>query len=122
MIWLCSASDPPGSRRADTGGEPTVIESQTSDGTVTVSVSGELDLVTVPLLGEHLARILRDQPWSLILDLSRTSFIDCGSARLIAEAGRALPRGQRPVIRRLSPCARRVFQLTGLDAQCKIED
>jgi anti-anti-sigma factor len=123
MIWLCSASDSPGSRRADPGGGPTVIGSRTSDGTVTVAIGGELDLVSMPLLGEHLAQALRGQPRALILDLSGVSFIDCGSARLLAEtAAAALPPGERPVLRGPSACVRRVFQLTGLDAQCKIGD
>jgi anti-anti-sigma regulatory factor len=54
--------------------------------------------------------------------LARTDFIDCGSARLIAAAGRSLPEGQRPVIRRPGPGVRRIFELTGLDALCEIEE
>jgi anti-sigma B factor antagonist len=98
------------------------IESETSQGVTTVSILGELDLVTAPQLSEYLAPILRGQPRRLILDLSRTDFIDCGSARLIACAGRALPSGQRLVVRGPRPCVRKVFQLTGLDAYCDIEE
>jgi anti-sigma B factor antagonist len=97
------------------------IESEISHGTATVSIIGELDLVTAPLLSEYLAPILRGKPRRLILDLSRTDFIDCGSARLIACAGRALPPGQRPVIRGPRQGVRKVFRLTGLDAYCEIE-
>jgi anti-anti-sigma factor len=100
---------------------PVQIESQRSHGTATVVISGELDLVAMPALRAHLAAILRVPPRRLIVDLSGTRFIDCGSARLIARAGRSLPPGQLPVIRRPSPFVRRVFQLTGLDALCEIE-
>jgi anti-anti-sigma regulatory factor len=47
--------------------------------------------------------------------------MDCGSARLIVAAGRWLPGGGRPVIRRPRPGVRRILELTGLDAECEIE-
>jgi anti-anti-sigma factor len=97
------------------------IESHSSHGTATVLISGELDLVTMPFLCDELTAILRSRPRRLIVDLSRTDFIDCGSARMIADIGRLLPPGQRPVIRGPRPGVRRVFQLTGLDAYCEIE-
>jgi anti-anti-sigma factor len=90
-------------------------------GTTTVFIGGQLDLVTMPFLSEQLARVLVKRPRRLVLDLTRTEFLDCGSARLIAATGRSLPPGQRPVIRCPAPGVRRVFELTGLDADCEIE-
>ncbi|MGD0065699.1 MAG: STAS domain-containing protein [Streptosporangiaceae bacterium] len=90
-------------------------------GTTTVFISGELDLVTMPFLAEHLTRVLERRPRRLVLDLTRTEFLDCGSARLIGATGRSLPPGQRLVLRRPSPGVLRVCQLTGLDASCDIE-
>jgi anti-sigma B factor antagonist len=92
-----------------------------SPAATTVFIGGQLDLVTMPFLSEHLARVLDKRPRRLVLDLTGTEFLDCGSARLIAATGRSLPPGQRPVIRRAAPCVRRVFELTGLDAECEIE-
>jgi anti-anti-sigma factor len=89
--------------------------------TTTVFIRGELDLVTMPFLAEQLTTVLEKMPGRLVLDLSRTGFVDCGSARLLAATGRSLPAGQRPVIRRPSPGVRRIFELTGLDADCEIE-
>jgi anti-anti-sigma regulatory factor len=63
-------------------------------GTTTVFIGGQLDLVTMPFLSEQLARVLENQ---------------------------SLPPGQRPVIRCPAPGVRRVFELTGLDADCEIE-
>jgi len=97
------------------------IEVEARPGTTTIVVRGELDLVTMPVLAAQLALALRDRPGRLVFDLSGTRFMDCGSARLIAGAGRRLPGGGRPVIRRPGPAVRRVFELTGLDAHCEIE-
>jgi len=90
-------------------------------GTTTVFIDGQLDMVTMPSLSERLVQVLEHQPGRLVFDLTRTKFLDCGSARVIAATGRSLPPGQRPVIRRPSPGVRRVFELTGLDANCEIE-
>ncbi len=69
-------------------------------------------------------------PWSAeaelallaFTDLAGAHFMDCGSARLIATAGHWLPGSPRPVIRHPGPGVRRILELTGLDAQCEIEE
>jgi anti-anti-sigma factor len=97
------------------------IEVETGPGVTTIVVKGELDLVTMPYLATRLTLALRDRPGRLVFDLSGTHFMDCGSARLIADAGQRLPGDGRPVIRRPAPGVRRVLELTGLDARCEIE-
>jgi anti-anti-sigma factor len=113
MTWLCSAGPAPKSR--------VTIEVEACPGITTIVVKGELDLVTMPFLAAQLALATRDGPGRLVFDLSGTHFVDCGSARLIASAGRWLPGGGRPVIRRPGPGVRRLLELTGLDAHCEIE-
>ena len=98
------------------------IEMKSGPETITIFVVGELDLVTMPFLAEQLTLVSRDKPGRLVFDLARTDFMDCGSARLIAATGRWLPEGRRPVIRRPCPGVRRIFELTGLDAYCEIEE
>lgn len=90
-------------------------------GTATVVISGELDLASTPSLAARLSQILVDEPQRLVFDMTRVSFIDCATARLIAGTVRSLPHGQRPVIRSPGPLVRRVLELTGLDGQCEIE-
>jgi anti-anti-sigma factor len=90
-------------------------------GTTTVVISGELDLTVMPPLAKQLARVLAGNPQQLVFDMARVGFIDCASARLIAGTGRSLPDGRRPVIRNPSPAARRILELTGLDARCQFE-
>jgi anti-sigma B factor antagonist len=119
---LSARRDTEAKAQAGLPSEPIGIEVEISQGTATVTISGELDLVTMPFLSEHLTLVLRNKPRRLVLDMARTDFIDCGSARLIAAAGRSLPEGQRPVIRRPGPGVRRIFELTGLDALCEIEE
>ena len=98
------------------------VEVRSERETVTIFVTGELDLVTMPVLAGQLALVSRDKPGRLIFDLAGTRFMDCGSARLIAGAGQWLPGGARPVIRHPAPSVRRILELTGLDACCEIEE
>jgi anti-anti-sigma factor len=98
------------------------IEVEVGPATTTVFISGELDLGTMPFVAEQLALVLETRPEHLVLDLTRTGFLDCGSARMMVAAGRSLPAGRRPVIRRPNPGVRRILELTGLDANCEIEE
>jgi anti-anti-sigma factor len=97
------------------------VEADMSRGTATVVISGELDLTTAPLLGQHLARILGQNPQRLVFRMDRVRFIDCAAARLIAGTSRSLPAGQRPLIRPAGAAVRRILALTGLDARCEVE-
>ncbi len=89
---------------------------------ITIVLSGDLDVNAAPSLSRYLARLLDQEPRRLVFDMSRVGFIDCATARLIAGAGRRLPSGARPVIRRPGPVVRRVLALTGLGAGCEMTD
>ena len=101
---------------------PAVIEVIFTEETATIVISGELDLMTMVFLTDQLTLVARRAPRRLVFDLARTSFMDCGSARLIASAGLFLPDRPRPVIRHARPIVRRVFELSGLDSLCELED
>jgi anti-anti-sigma factor len=107
----------------DDGRRPSqvTVEVDVRPGAVTIVIRGELDLVTLPVLAGQLALVSRDKPARLVFDLAGTSFLDCGSARLIAGSGSWLRDGARPVIRHPGPGIRRILGLTGLDAYCDIE-
>jgi anti-anti-sigma factor len=121
MTWPCSDRDGPRDPSGPARESRVTIEVETRPGTTTIVIKGELDLVTMPFLAARLALATRDRPGRLVFDLGGTHFMDCGSARLIADAGARLPGGGRPVIRRPGPGVRRVLELTGLDARCEIE-
>jgi anti-anti-sigma factor len=118
MMWLsspfCTHTPPSAASRV-------AMDVEVSSGTTTVFIIGELDLATMPFVSGQLTLILETRPERLVLDLTRTVFVDCGSARMIVATGRSLPAGQRPIIRRPSPGVRRILELTGLDACCEIE-
>jgi len=101
---------------------PAAIEVTFSEETATVLISGELDLVTMAFLADQLTLIARRAPRQIVFDLALASFMDCGSARQIAAAGQLLPDRPRPVIRHARPVVRRIFELSGLDSLCELED
>jgi anti-anti-sigma factor len=103
-------------------GDRVTLRVESGRGTTTIVIRGELDLGTMPVLTELLTLISREKPEQLVFDLAGTHFMDCGSARLLASAGRWLPDGRRPVIRRPAAGVRRILELTGLGAYCQIEE
>ncbi len=121
MTWIDPAPGPADSCPAAPPPGCVAFEVTFSRGTAILVIIGELDLNTMPLLSERLSLILRQKPRRLVVDMARTSFMDCGSARLIAGAARSLPDTGRLVIRRPSPAVRRVLELTTLDADCEIQ-
>ena len=74
--------------------------------TVTVVLSGELDVTSEDFLTNRLARVRQARPRRLIFEAAQVTYIDCASARLIAgtgdwlpawrQAGHRLPRARRP--------------------------
>ena len=83
--------------------------------TARVYPSGELDLASAPTLRTALARLLRGEHRSLVLDLSRLTFSDCAGLRPVRWAvreGRAV--GTTVELRDAVPAVRRVLELTGL--------
>jgi anti-anti-sigma factor len=97
------------------------ISAATTEDTVAVTITGDLDAVTVPVLRRHLAWALEQRPRTLVLDLAEVPFLDCAAANAIMEAGRALPAHRCLVLRRPCAIARRLLALTGLDAECAIQ-
>ena len=89
---------------------------------IVVSVSGELDLHTVPALEQELDAAHAAQVRRVILDLVGTTFLDSVSLGVITRAAKRLrtERGELVVVaddRRII----RVFEITGLDRVFRIE-
>jgi anti-anti-sigma factor len=89
--------------------------------TVTVVLSGELDVTSEDFLTSRLAHVRRARPRRLIFETAQVTFIDCASARLIAETDRWLPPGVKPVIVSPAVVVRTLLRASGLDARCALE-
>ena len=122
MMWLHFFADLPAHSPAGSPGMQVVIEVDVRQDTAVLTVTGDLDLITRPLLAERLSAVLGASPRRLVLDLAGAGFMDCGSARMVAGAGRFLPAGGQLIIRHPRPVVRRVLELTGCGAGCQIEE
>ena len=84
MTWLDPAPGPADSRPAAPPPGCVAFEVTFSRGTAILAIIGDLDLNTMPLLSERLSLILRQKPRWLVVDMARTSFMDCGPRGLAA--------------------------------------
>jgi anti-anti-sigma factor len=84
--------------------------------TTRVSVAGEVDLATAPMLRDRLLTALRDQsPEVLVVDLAGVRLLDCsGIGALIGVRNAALQAGCQLRITDPQPIVRRVLEVTGL--------
>jgi len=90
------------------------VASAASDGTVTVTLRGELDLGSVGALQERLTAVEQGAPSLIVLDLSDLSFIDSSGLRVLLLAdGRARESGRELVLTQSTDAVQRVFEMTG---------
>ena len=83
----------------------------------TVVVAGELDVDAVPTLRETLLPLIGCGT-SIVVDLSRVTFMDAAATRAIASAARsAREHGGRVVVEHPSPPVARILTLAGLHAE-----
>lgn len=87
----------------------------------TVTLRGELDLATAPLLSACLTGVVAQQPRRLTVDLASLAFIDCAGLAPIVRARGALPPGRPLILSSPPPTARLLLRLTGLDHVFRVE-
>ena len=83
----------------------------------TLILRGELDFCDADRLVRQAAIAVDSQTERLVLDLAGLTFLDCAGAGALAGAARLAPPGCPVIIRSLSPKARRVLELLGLDLE-----
>lgn len=96
-------------------------ESHQSDGTVRLALDGEFDLSNAAQVEDALAKIEREHPALLILDLRELTFMDSTGLRVMVSAdARARDDSRRLAIVQGPEAVHRVFRITGLDDYLEI--
>ena len=99
------------------------VRTEERDGLVHVALVGELDLSTVAKVQEALRRIEAAGPATVVVDLSKLTFLDSTGLRCIVTADeRARNEGRRIVIVRGPDAVQRVFAITRLEDRLEIVD
>jgi anti-anti-sigma factor len=92
------------------------VEPTQRTGHVRLTLVGDLDRSSVPLLERWLARVEPERPRIIDLELSRLEFIDAGGMRAILHAARrAQEEGRQLTVSNPSSVVRRLFELTAID-------
>jgi anti-sigma B factor antagonist len=93
-----------------------VVTTDFGDGVAVASVVGEADLYTAPELKQALTQLIDDGAHSVLVDLSRTTFLDSTTLGVLMGAVRKLrPRGGQIAISCSDPNIRKIFEITLLD-------
>jgi anti-sigma B factor antagonist len=99
------------------------VTTEDRDGLVHVVLVGELDLSTVAKVQEELRRVEESEPPTVVIDLSRLTFLDSTGLRCIVTADeRAREAGRRIVVVRGPDPVQRVFSITRLEERLEMVD
>ncbi len=100
---------------------PLLLQVDWQGACATVTVRGELDLATAPLLSACLTGVVAQQPRRLTVDLASLAFIDCAGLAPIVRARGVLPPGRPFILSSPAPPVRLLLRLTGLDHVFRVE-
>jgi len=99
------------------------VRTEDRNGLVHVALVGELDLSTVAKVQEELRRVEASSPATVVVDLSKLTFLDSTGLRCIVTADeRAREEGRRMVIVRGPDAVQRVFAITRLEERLEMVD
>lgn len=103
---------------------PLDLTVESNDGTVTISLQGEVDPHTAPLLeGEVRAALLSPTVTTLVLDLSGVQFMDSSGLRVVISTQRSMrERDGRLVLRHPTATVRHLLEITQLSGEIDIEE
>lgn len=92
------------------------------DGSVVVSLAGELDLYNAPALRTALLAECASGPARLVVDLSGVEFIDSTALGVLIEARRRLGRSESFLLASPGMETRRALRISGLDKHFGVHD
>jgi anti-anti-sigma factor len=99
---------------------PFTMSASLENGTLVITLTGELDFRIRATLAEQLSESLAQQPARLIYDLTKVPYIDAGSLYLLMQAARRTP--HKPVLVGPARIVARLLHITGLDSNCTVID
>lgn len=103
--------------------QPLLISTTTEAGSCVVTLVGELDPHTSPLLEQEIDEGLGSGVKRLVLDMAQLRFIDSSGLRVIIKAYKELEKGEGElVLRSPNQTALRLFEITDLLDHFTIED
>jgi anti-sigma B factor antagonist len=86
-----------------------------------LSISGELDLATAPLLQEHLLEVAQTDMSEVVVDLEHATYIDSAVLGVLVSAHKRLTRsGGTLIICSPTPRLVKLFEITGLSSYLHI--
>jgi len=95
--------------------QPLIIEVHHEGGDATLTLEGELDPHTAPMLADEIENLVHSGVTNVVLVLSGLGFVDSSGLRVIITADRDLTeQGGRLVLRSPSDNVRRLLEITGL--------
>jgi anti-sigma B factor antagonist len=93
-----------------------IVDRKVDDDTHVVAVTGEIDLFTAPEFKQRMSAPIDEGRSNLIVDLSRTTFIDSSSLGVLIGAHRRLKlRGGTLIVVCDDEAIAKTFKITGLD-------
>ena len=99
-----------------------VSNSTCPDGTVRVSLHGELDVATAPTLVEAIDELRRNDAW-FVLDLRKLHFMDSTGLRVVIRVSREVSAGGRTMrVIRGPDLVQKVLEVTGADEMVEYVD
>jgi anti-sigma B factor antagonist len=116
MFSRVETSDP-GKPRSNAFG---LVQRELDERTIIVAVEGELDLSTAPRLKWMLVDGLETGHGKLILDLSRTTFMDSTALGVLVGIRRRLAGEQRLTVVCARPDVLKIFEYSGMDGAFEI--
>jgi anti-sigma B factor antagonist len=108
--------------QAGQGDRDPVVGIDRRDGSVVVSLAGELDLYNAPVLRTALLAECAAAPERLVVDLSGVEFIDSTALGVLIEARRRLGRNDAFVLAGPGMETRRALRISGLDKHFGVHD
>ena len=99
------------------------VETQTTGRLITLTVTGELDLVSSPVLERELEKAYGSDADVILIDLRRLAFMDSTGLHLLVKAHqRAEESGRRLALTRGGEQVQRLIDLTGVADVVRIVD